>query len=64
MVIELSKNRRFSKNHQRKAKPIAQNMKLDDRIKSFPPFHAFITSKDHEERFRNHPSFRIGNSTK
>ena len=37
---------------------IAHNLKLEDRIESFPPRDAFITLKDHKKNFRNHPKCR------
>ena len=46
------------------ANSIAHNLKLEDRIKSFPLRDAFITLKDHKENFRNHPICRLINPAK
>ena len=46
------------------AKSIAQDLKLDDRIESFPPRDAFITLKDHKESFQSHPKCRLINPAK
>ena len=43
---------------------IAHNLRLEDRIESFPPHDAFITLKDHKENFRNHPKCRLINPAK
>ena len=43
---------------------IAHNLKLEDRIESFPPHDAFIMLKDHKENFCNHPKCRLINPAK
>ena len=46
------------------AKSIAQRLKLDNRIESYPPRNAFITIKDHKDNFQNHPGCTLINPTK
>ena len=43
---------------------IAHNLRLKDRIESFPPRDVFITLKDHKENFRNYPKCRLINLAK
>ena len=52
------------KNIHAEAKLIAQSLKLDDRIESYPPRDAFIELKDHKENFSNHPKCRLINPAK
>ena len=46
------------------AKTIAQRLKLDDRIESYPPRNAFIALKYHKHNFQNHPKCILINPAK
>ena len=46
------------------AQSIANELKLDARVKSFSKHNAFITLKDHKANFQNHPKCRLINPAK
>ena len=48
----------------RESKKLAKNLSLEDKMEYYSDNHAYITSKDHKENFRNNIKCRLINPSK